>query len=1307
MVRSWLLPSLAVLAAVILPGSEVRAQPVDDIRWVPNGPVYAVARHDGITYVGGQFTIVSPPGGGGAPINIANDVIPAGYPYVVGRVFAVAPDGLGGWYIGGLFTHVGGQPRNNIARIAADYSVYAWNPNANGAVLALATPTSGTIYVGGEFTSIGGQSRTRLAELDANTGLATSMNIEMSSVVRALGNAGTTMYVGGDFTFAGVTPRSRLCAINMATRTLTTWNPGASGTVHALEVVSRPGPSISILVGGSFGTLAGQARANLGEVFTTGLASSWNPSPNGTVRDIHEQAVDYIGGDFTTVGGQPRNHVAAVDPNGFIYPWNPDVDGPVETLTWSSNHVFVGGTFANVGGLPRRNAAKIDQTTGIAAAWDPKPNNTVKALVVGTGKIYAGGEFTGFGGVERRNLAAFDDWTARPTSWDPSPDGTVLALALRSFGPAVYAVYAGGAFLNVQGQPRAHLAAIHPKTGAPTSWVTDTNLLVRALAVNDTLVAFGGDFTSTNGEATGFVAARLHTGGPVIHFDGLPGGSIVQALALNASTLHVGGTFGFARFNRPTQSLIAYQNPTTNGNVIALLARGNTIYAGGSFTTVGGQPRSRLVKLTNNSTLDAWNPGADGIVRALVQGETGLVAGGDFLNAGGAPRQRIALIDQTTGLALPWGADITDREVWALSARGPVVDVGGTFRGVASLSPLAGYGVLGLNRISLCGAPLASTAGGRPRALAVLDYNADGIEDLAVCQDGGATKRVDIMRGTGSGGVGNGLFAMVQNLILSSTPQAVVAADFDKDGLPDLAVSESDESGVITLFHNVSGTFQPWTSVPLMGRSDGLAAGDFDADGILDLVACLVDSAGTIKRGGLQFFRGGGPNGTWDGTFVYSDKSHQLVWAASARRVVAHDFDQDGFADYFVTGATSVPLLVFTGPTLEVTCQQVVSDFPYPPDGFAVAHGDFNEDGRSDLVYSRGRSLNIRYKNETVGCGIWFPLPNQISVALPSTPKDLAVMDVDRDGILDVLCTFDSLSTLAYCRGGGADGIPDGTILPPVDLISHDVWAIALGDFVTDEDTDILTTMATCGYVSVLQGTALPMFPMTITLDSPNGGESLARTPVTRPPLETLSLEIAEDELAVMSSSSDAAPPARVASLRTISWTKGAGVHGVDVELSRNDGTTWESIATNMPGSSMTWYSTPPAASLARVRVRDAVFRAHIDASDAPFAVITGLIGTPPPGAPAVAGLALLGRNPSLGAMRFRLDVPQAADVTVVVYDAAGRAVRTLARRAYPAGSHDVGWDGADERGAGARRGVYFVKTTIGSFRATRKVVML
>ena len=106
-----------------------------------------------------------------------------------------------------------------------------------------------------------------------------------------------------------------------------------------------------------------------------------------------------------------------------------------------------------------------------------------------------------------------------------------------------------------------------------------------------------------------------------------------------------------------------------------------------------------------------------------------------------------------------------------------------------------------------------------------------------------------------------------------------------------------------------------------------------------------------------------------------------------------------------------------------------------------------------------------------------------------------------------------------------------------------------------------------------------------------------------------------------------------------------------------------------------------------------------------PFAIFAGVTGAS--SGPLQPGLRLLGMHPAHGATRFALDVSSPADVAVVLYDAAGRSVRTLARGRYGPGSHDLAWDGKDDRGAGCRRGVYFVRTRIGAFEGTRKVVML
>jgi hypothetical protein len=64
--------------------------------------------------------------------------------------------------------------------------------------------------------------------------------------------------------------------------------------------------------------------------------------------------------------------------------------------------------------------------------------------------------------------------------------------------------------------------------------------------------------------------------------------------------------------------------------------------------------------------------------------------------------------------------------------------------------------------------------------------------------------------------------------------------------------------------------------------------------------------------------------------------------------------------------------------------------------------------------------------------------------------------------------------------------------------------------------------------------------------------------------------------------------------------------------------------------------------------------------------------------------------------------------VTVRIYDAAGRLVRTLFDREVPAGSSGrVAWDGLDDRGAACASGVYLCRVRTESFEASRKLVLL
>lgn len=69
--------------------------------------------------------------------------------------------------------------------------------------------------------------------------------------------------------------------------------------------------------------------------------------------------------------------------------------------------------------------------------------------------------------------------------------------------------------------------------------------------------------------------------------------------------------------------------------------------------------------------------------------------------------------------------------------------------------------------------------------------------------------------------------------------------------------------------------------------------------------------------------------------------------------------------------------------------------------------------------------------------------------------------------------------------------------------------------------------------------------------------------------------------------------------------------------------------------------------------------------------------------------------------------LPTREHVTVSVYDASGRLVRTLLDETRGAGSHDVQWDGRDNAGVTVGSGVYFYRITAGKYSESRKMVML
>jgi flagellar hook assembly protein FlgD len=81
--------------------------------------------------------------------------------------------------------------------------------------------------------------------------------------------------------------------------------------------------------------------------------------------------------------------------------------------------------------------------------------------------------------------------------------------------------------------------------------------------------------------------------------------------------------------------------------------------------------------------------------------------------------------------------------------------------------------------------------------------------------------------------------------------------------------------------------------------------------------------------------------------------------------------------------------------------------------------------------------------------------------------------------------------------------------------------------------------------------------------------------------------------------------------------------------------------------------------------------------------------------------------NPFNPRTRMQLDLAGDAPVTLVVYDGAGRAVRTLVDEPLAAGRYEVAWDGTTDDGRSVPSGVYFARMEAGGAPEVQKLTLL
>jgi len=243
------------------------------------------------------------------------------------------------------------------------------------------------------------------------------------------------------------------------------------------------------------------------------------------------------------------------------------------------------------------------------------------------------------------------------------------------------------------------------------------------------------------------------------------------------------------------------------------------------------------------------------------------------------------------------------------------------------------------------GPQIPFTAGDTPFGVAVRDLNADGRADVAVANEG--SRNVSVRLGLGDGTLGPELL-----FAAGFGPSGIIIDDFNADGRPDLAVSNLGDSTVSVLMGRGDGTFDTQRRFTVGSFPSGLASGDFDGDGFKDLVATNEDSSDVS----VLLNRGNGTFGTQTRYGV----------GAGPHSVVVRDFDLDGRLDIAVAnlaGGESYQQGAFSVlPGLGDGSFGPEMRFRAGASPMSLAAGDFNGDGRSDLVLANYREGDVVVK---------------------------------------------------------------------------------------------------------------------------------------------------------------------------------------------------------------------------------------------------------------------------------------------------------------------------------------------------------
>jgi hypothetical protein len=332
--------------------------------------------------------------------------------------------------------------------------------------------------------------------------------------------------------------------------------------------------------------------------------------------------------------------------------------------------------------------------------------------------------------------------------------------------------------------------------------------------------------------------------------------------------------------------------------------------------------------------------------------------------------------------------------------------------------------------------------GPTPFSLIGADFNHDGKMDLATANEMGSSVSILI-------GNGDGSFRAHRDFLIAPGPSALATGDFNLDGKLDLVASTYTNAATArVLLGNGDGTFQSEMSYVGDDGALGVSVADLNGDGKPDIVLA------NVKSNDVSVLLGNG-----DGTF----QTHVDYLAGSGPvQVAIADFNGDGKLDFAVAdedveGPGTVSILLGNGDgTFQTGGEYKVGIYE-----FGIAAADLNGDGKLDLVAANygfpwvGNSVSVLLGN---GDGTFQP---HVDYSTPEDPCSVAIGDFNQDGKPDLV--VGSYTGTSILLGNG-----DGSFQPFVKYANSHGGPVLVADFNGDGKPDV--GVGEVGDITVLLG---------------------------------------------------------------------------------------------------------------------------------------------------------------------------------------------------------------------------------------------